>query len=142
MTEPTFHWTEVSGEVSSKEALENHPNYGEENLPNNFEENLQNNLDENLLNNSDEFRPSNINENTLNSITENLVNNIEDSASEKKVVRFKSSVLKYNDDPEHEHLIGAGDTVKQKGNFNDYRNIRILSNKNNYRKSKFISESL
>ena len=109
MTEPTFHWTEVSGEVSSKEALENHPNYGEENLPNNFEENLPNNFDE--------FRPSNKNENTLNSITENLVNNIEDSASEKKVVRFKSSVLKYNDGPEHEHLIGSGDTVKQKGNF-------------------------
>ena len=105
--------------------MKNHPNYGEENLPKNFEENFQNNmkgnlpnnLDENLLNNFDEFRPSNINENTLNSITENLVNNIEDSASEKKVVRFKSSVLKYNDNPEHEHLIGSGDAVKQKGNF-------------------------
>ena len=113
MTEPTFHWTEVSGEVSSKEALENHPNYGEENLPNNFVENLPNNLDENRLNNFDEFRPSNKNENTLNSITENF----EDSASEKKVVRFKSSVLKYNDGPEHEHLIGSDDAVKQKGNF-------------------------
>ena len=117
MTEPTFHWTEVSGEVSSKEALENHPNYGEENLPNNFVENLPNNLDENLPNNFDDFSPSNRNQNTLNSITENLVNNIEDSASEKNIVRFKSSVLKYNDGPEHEHLIGSDDTVKQKGNF-------------------------